>query len=260
MDTKQAARGLNPALLVAMLFVAVVGYWVADQEFGPFYVAPEPRVEFAHPLSTRLDEVMRSNAEVLVIGDPDFVSRMRANEGAFGGSVQYLELPQVDLYAIIAIYPAILRSEATMFVMESIPAYWAGEVYMAVQPPKAAVDAALAQVRETEPTPVAADPPPGRDYVISPPTQAFSFAEAMRLVFDNYGGFWREVDDCTLWVTNEDLLAEASPNFQAAYRLQFADPTVLHANVGHVGSTSDAPALLEQCRQQRALREAGADD
>ena len=70
----------------------------------------------------------------------------------------------------------------------------------------------------------------------------------MGLVFDNYNGFWREIDDCLLWVTNEELLAEASPEFQAAYGAQFPDPAVMHTSVGHIGRLDYAPTLLEQCR------------
>lgn len=250
-------RRFNPAIAAGVAFALMVGLWVANAEFGPLYTPPERRIDFAHPLSTQLDTMMRSNAEVLVIGDPDFVRGMRARERDLGGSVQYMELAQVDLYAIVEIFPAVLRSKSVMFVMESIPAYWAGQVHMAVQPPEAPVLAAVQQVREVEPTPVQTPPPAGRAYIVSPPAQPFNYAEAMKLVFDNYNGYWREVDDCLLWVTNDDLLAVASPEFQAAYKAKFADPAEMHVNVGHVGGVEHAPALLEACRARAREAEAG---
>jgi hypothetical protein len=223
----------------------------------PSWFSYERHIAFAHPLSTQLDDMMRSSADALVIGDADFVARMREQEALLGSSVHYLELPQVDLYALVEIAPAVLRSSASLVVIESIPAYWAGEAYMAAQPPRAAVQAALQHVRQIEPTPF--DPPPtGRDYVISPPTQPFDLAEARRLVFDNYSGYWREIDDCLLWVTNEQLLAEASPEFQEAYRTTFDDPAETHPNIGHVGAVEDAPPLLRQCRTQKSLVAQGA--
>jgi hypothetical protein len=253
-----APRGINPAAAIAAAFVLVVSLWVSWAEFGPFFELPERRVSFAHPLSKQLDDMMRSDADVLVVGDPDFVRRMRGRS-ELGGSVQFLELPQVDLYGIVAVFPAILRAKQTMLVMESIPAYWGGDVYMNVNIPKGPVQAAVDQVRETERTPVAPPPPPGRDYIVSPPTKPFNYAEAMKLVFDNYNGYWREVDDCLLFVTNDELLAAAPPEFQAAYKAKFADPAELHVNVGHVASLDYAPTLLSECKAARVARENAAD-
>ena len=164
---KRVPGGINPAAIVWSVSATVVLVLVAfgegafdlpEREEGAAPVAP--RIEFAHPLSTQLDDMMRTEAEVLVVGDPDFVARMRAAE-TLGDSVHYLELPQVDLYAHVAVYQAILQSRASMVVMESIPAYWGGQVSMAEQPPAAAVQAALDQVPGVEPTSVAAPPAPG---------------------------------------------------------------------------------------------------
>lgn len=249
------ARGFNPAAAIAAVFVAVVALWASWAEFGPFFELPERRVSFAHPLSKQLDDMMRSDAEVLVVGDPDFVRRMKGAR-ELGDSVQYLELPRVDLYGIINVFPALLRAKQTMLVMESIPAYWAGDVFMGADVPKGPVQAAIDQVPQTERTPVAAAPEPGRGYVISPPTKPFNYSEAMKLVFDNYNGYWREVDDCLLFVTNNELLAAAPPEFQAAYRAKFADPAALHVNVGHVASLDYAPTLLAECKTARAAHQA----
>jgi hypothetical protein len=262
------AKGLNPALLVWGAALAITVGLVACGETGTTPAAsgeatpaagtplPGARVEFKHPLSTQLDDMMRADKDVIAIGDADFIGRMRAQEAALGGSVHYLELPQMDLYAAVALYPAILASKAKMFVMESIPSYWTGEVYMAVQPPASAVKAAIDQVPETEPTVVAAPPAPGREY-IKPVTKPFKFEEPMKLVFDNYYGFWREIDDCTLWVTNDELLAAAPADFQAAYKAKFADPATMHVNVGHVGGLDYAPTLLSGCKAAKAAAPPG---
>ena len=247
-----SAWRLNPASLLGFSALVLAGSLAACGQKEPTQPAAVERVTFAHPLSTQLDDMMRSDAAVLVIGDPDFVSRIRSQEAQLGGPAYYLELPQIDLYALVALYPAIVKSKAKLIVMESIPAYWSGEVYFAAQPPAGPVKAAVDQVAETEPTPVAPAPEPGRAYVISPPKKPFNYSEAMKLVFDNYSGFWREIDDCALWVTNDDLLAAAPPAFQAAYKQKFSDPAVLNTNVGHVGSIAYAKPLLDQCTAAKA--------
>lgn len=248
------ARGFNPAAAIAAVFVAVVALWASWAEFGPFFQLPERRVSFAHPLSKQLDDMMRSDAEVLVVGDPDFVRRMKASR-ELGTSIQYLELARVDLYGIVAVFPAILRAKHTMLVMESIPAYWAGDVFMGADVPKGPVQAAIDQVPQTERTPIAPPPEPGRNYVISPPTKPFNYSEAMKLVFDNYNGYWREVDECLLFVTNDELLAASPAEFQEAYKAKFADPAALHVNVGHVAGLDYAPTLLAECRAARSARQ-----
>lgn len=240
-------RLLFPTIALLVGFVVLCA---ADREYGLFFRPSDHYVNFAHPLSTQLDRMMRSDAEVLVIGDPTFVARTKASEASLGGTVQYLVLPQVDLYAIVAVLPAVLRSEANLIVMESIPSYWSGEVHMAVQPPAAAVEAAIQQVPQTERVPFVPRPQKGRDYIVSPPTQPFDPSEAIRLVFENYNGYWREIDQCLLWVTNDELLDEAQPKFKAAYQAYFSDPAVLHPNIGHVGSLEYAPQLLAECRER----------
>ncbi len=255
MDTKTKSLRVNPALIAGIAFILVVAGWVAENELGPLIKLPERPIQFAHPLSAQLDTMMREDSEVLVIGDPDFIGRMKQEEQAFGGTVQYFELPQVDLYAVVAIFPAILRSQAKLVVLESIPAYWSGEVFMAVQPPASAVDAAVQQVSETVPTPITPSVATGREYIISPPQKPFNIAEPSNLVFDNYSGYWREIDECLLWITNDSLLAEAPAEFQKAYHEFFADPEKLHTNIGHVGSVENAAPLLEQCRASRSAEE-----
>lgn len=257
MSTESRSRKIDSAFVAAALFLGLVVYWVSDAEFGPLIKVPERELQFAHPLSTQLDRMMRSDSEILVIGDPTFVAKVKSSEAALGGTVQYLELPQVDLYAIVAILPAVLRSQATVVVMESIPAYWSGDVYMAVQPPAGAVEAAILQVNETVPTAIDPPPPAGRDYIISPPRKPFDITQVVSLVFDNYSGYWRDVDDCSLWITNDDLLQAASPEFQSAYHAEFPDPAELHPNIGHVGSLEYAPQLLAECRKARAEQEHG---
>ncbi len=236
----------NPALYVWVLSLAIAAGLIGCGERGPIE-RKRPIIQFAHPLSQKLDAMMRADGDVLVVGDPDFVARMQAQEDALGGSVTYLELPQVDLYALVAVLPVMLGAKSRVTVLESIPAYWAGDVYMAQQPSAGAIQAAMEQVPFIEATEVEDPPPPGRDYIISPPTQPFNFAEAMRLVFDNYSGNWRELDDCLLWVTNEELLAEAPPEFVEAYREKFSDPSEMHVHVGHVGTVDYVPELLQAC-------------
>lgn len=258
--------GFNPAVpiwiiaLVTAVSLVACGEKVvtAPTESGaPAALArPTAGVRFTDPLSTKLDDMMRAEKDVLVVGDPDFIARMRAQEVALGGSVYYLDLPQMDLYSAVAIYPAVLAAKAKMFVMESVPAYWSGEVYIAVQPAAGAVKAAMDQVPQVDTTPVAEPPPPGRDY-IKAPTKPFNFDEPMKLVFDNYNGFWREIDDCLMWVTNDELLAATSPEFQIAYKTKFNDPSVLHTNVGHVGGLDYAATLLSQCKAAKAAAPGG---
>ena len=49
-----------------------------DNPFFGRVAAVAPRIQFFHPLSGQLDDMMRTEAEVLVVGDPRFVAPMRA--------------------------------------------------------------------------------------------------------------------------------------------------------------------------------------
>jgi hypothetical protein len=247
---------VNPAAVVWAAAGAAFLYFIGAQELPNLFPNLKPRIRFEHPLARDLDEMMRSPAEVLVVGDADFVTRMKAQDGRFGARVHYLALPQFDLYAAVALYPALLKSPATVFVMESLPAYWAGDVYLAAQPSKPAIDAAVSQTTDKD-VPVDSPPPSERDYV-KPPSGPFAYEKAMQLVFDNYSGFWREIDDCLLWVTNEPLLAATSTEFQIAYKQKFADPSTLHPHVGHVGPVDGLPALLDRCRALPKRLQSGA--
>lgn len=250
-------RSLAP-IWVWSAFLLIVLYWVADNEFGPLIKLPERRIEFVHPLSQQLDDMMRADEEVLVIGDPRFIKEARTRMSDLDVSAHYFEVAQVDLYVLVAILPAVLRTNVSMIVAESIPAYWTGEVHMAAQLPAGPINAAVQQIPGEEGAPSDAPTEYSSEYIISPPTRAFDRAEAMRLVFDNYSGYWREIDDYLVWVESAEFLSETSEDFQLRYKNEFKSPPVMLPNVGYVGSWADLPSLLEQFRALKVERDAEA--
>ena len=189
--------------------------------------------------------------DIVIIGDVFFVDKMnKALSGLELGKAQVFDVPmaQFDIYALMQIYPTIIKTNAKFVIVESIPAYWAGRPYFAKpQPPIEYAQVAIGDIPPATLSEATADAPLSmvRDYIPND-VEALNIEELRRLTFDNWYSYFDVLESKLIWVTNSDLLSETPQAFQEAYRDTLVDIEQPIHRIGRIVDMDNALNLINK--------------